>query len=67
MFLQLKMTDRKIETAQLAAQEILTAPGFQKLRQDLLQDVNDLKSQREGLTNTKRKLETQDDIGAMHL
>lgn len=60
MFLQVKMTDRKIEITQQAAQEIMAAPGFQKLRQDLLQDVNELQSQRDNMTNTKRRAELLD-------
>lgn len=56
------MADRKIESTQLAAEEIMTAPGFQKLRQDLLQDVSELKSRRDIMTNAKRRLESRDDL-----
>ena len=61
------MTDRKIESTQQAAEEITRAPGFQKLGQDLLQDVNELKSRRAILTNNKRRLEPQDDPDTMYL
>ena len=61
------MTDRKIESTQQAAEEITTAPGFQKLGQDLLQDVNELKSQRDIMTNNKGRLEVQDDLDTLYL